>query len=106
MIAVGNDRLITVGVCEQLAPDSKKRKLLRKIISLEGESIGLVGHNPDLSDLAGWLLGEKETRLNLEKAGVACIQFDGAPAKGAGSLVWLVTPAWCELVAGVREPGA
>jgi hypothetical protein len=30
---------------------------------------------------------------------VARIDFDGPPNKGAGVLVWVVTPAWCRLVA-------
>lgn len=94
-----NGRLIELGVCDELAPGKKKRKLLREVLSLGGKTMGLVGHNPDLSELAAWLIGEREAGIDLEKAGVACISFKGPPAKAAGTLVWLVNPAWCELVA-------
>jgi phosphohistidine phosphatase len=103
MLAHWNDRLIESGVCDELAPESKKRKLLREILALGGTSIGLIGHNPELSELAGWFLGEKEAGIHLEKAGVACIAFNGPPNKGSGTLEWLVTPAWCEVVAAVTK---
>jgi phosphohistidine phosphatase len=94
-----NDRMIEQDTCDELAPGSKKRKLLREILAAGSESIGLVGHNPDLSELAGWFLGEREAGIDLDKAGVACLFFDGPPTKGAGVLEWLVTPDWCEQVA-------
>jgi phosphohistidine phosphatase len=92
-------RLIEQGTCDELAPGKKKRKLLREILSLGGKAMGLVGHNPELSELVAWFIGEKEAGIDLEKAGVACISFRGPPNKTAGTLVWLVNPAWCELVA-------
>jgi phosphohistidine phosphatase len=90
--------------CEELEPGKRKRKLLRELLAVGGEAVAVVGHNPDLSELLGWLLGEKEMGVDLAKAGVARIDFDGPPNKGSGSLVWLVTPAWCELATakGVR----
>jgi phosphohistidine phosphatase len=97
------DRLVALGVCEELAPRSKRRKLLREILASGGESLGLVGHNPDISALAGWFLGDKKMGIDLDKAGVACIHFDGPATKGAGTLTWLVTPAWCEQVAAVAK---
>ncbi len=85
--------------CDQLAPGKRKRKLLRELLAAGGDAIGIVGHNPELSELVGWLVGEKEMGVDLCKGGVARIDFDGPPNKGAGTLVWLVTPAWCRLVA-------
>lgn len=85
--------------CELLAPGTKKRILLDRLREQHVESIGLVGHNPDLSELIGWFLGEKRAGFNLEKAGVACVEFDGLPGKGTGVLDWLVTPMWCERLA-------
>jgi phosphohistidine phosphatase len=86
---------------EYLAPGSKKRKLLRDVLASGGEAIALVGHNPDLSELLAWLIGDREIGVSMSKAGVACINFDGPPIKGAGALVWLVTPAWYRLAAPV-----
>ncbi|MFQ3650090.1 MAG: phosphohistidine phosphatase SixA [Gemmataceae bacterium] len=78
-----------------LAPGGRRRKIAQRLRTYAFETIALVGHNPDLSELVGWFLGDKHIGLDLEKAGVACLQFDDHPAKAAGLLVWLVTPAWC-----------
>jgi phosphohistidine phosphatase len=102
LVAHWSDRMIQQGVTDELAPDSKKRKLVRELLALGGESIGIVGHNPDLSEFLGWLLGEKQAGINMDKAGVACVEFEGPPDKGAGTLRWLVTPAWCECVVAAR----
>lgn len=89
-----------VADCPYLAPGAKKRKLLDRLREQHVEALGLVGHNPDLSELVGWLVGSKKAGFNLEKAGVACVEFEGAPGKGCGSLAWVVTPSWCDAVAG------
>jgi phosphohistidine phosphatase len=89
-----------VAECPVLAPGAKKRKLLDRLREQHVEALGLVGHNPDLSELVGWLVGSKKAGFNLEKAGVACVEFEGAPGKGCGTLAWVVTPPWCDAVAG------
>ena len=58
------------------------------------ETVILVGHNPDLSAYAGWLLGADETAIELEKGAAALIEFEGEIEKGTGRLGWLVTPGW------------
>ena len=57
-------------------------------------SIAVVGHRPGLHELAAYLLTGRGDGLEieLEKGGVACIRFDGAPAPDAGELRWLLTP--------------
>ena len=103
MLAHWDGRLTELKVIEELEPRSRKRKLLREVLAQGGEAVGLIGHNPDLSELAGWFLGEKQAGMNLEKAGVACIAFQGPPNKGTGTLAWLVTPAWCGLAAAAAK---
>jgi len=90
-----------VTLCEELAPGNKKRKLIREVLALGAESVALVGHNPDLSELVGWLIGDKGVSIDLAKAGVACIEFQGSPGKGSGTLSWMVNPSWC----GDEKPG-
>jgi phosphohistidine phosphatase len=80
--------------CDELLPDARSGKLARALRKLRGESIGLVGHMPDLAAHAGWLIGSKKARIDLEKAGVARISCRDVPDKGCGSLVWLITPEW------------
>jgi phosphohistidine phosphatase len=83
-----------VKVCEELAPGTKRRKLARAVGGLGLEQVVLVGHQPDLGEWAGWLIGSKKAQLGLSKAGVACIRADAELAKGAGTLLWLVPPEW------------
>jgi len=80
--------------CEELAPGGKRRKLARQINDLGKESVGLVGHQPDLGVFASWLAGSKKAQIDFDKAGVACIEFENTVGKGEGKLIWLVTPEW------------
>jgi phosphohistidine phosphatase len=80
--------------CNALAPGGRRKRLARFLRELGGEAVGLVGHMPDLGRFAGWLLGSKRINLDLAKAGVALVRCDEAPGKGAGTLVWMITPEW------------
>jgi phosphohistidine phosphatase len=88
--------------CPSLSPGRKKRQVLDRVRETKGEAVGIVGHNPDLSELVGWLVGDKHAGIELDKSGVACVAFDGKASKGGGVLVWLVSPEW---VAAVAERG-
>ena len=61
-------------------------------------AVAVVGHRPGLHELAAYLLTGRGDGLEirLEKGGVACIGFDGAPAPAAGELRWLLTPELLE----------
>lgn len=83
-------------VCDELAPGSKRRKLTRFVRDLGADVVVLVGHMPDLAAYAAWLIGSKKGQIDLAKAGVARIDFDGKFAKGRGTLTWLLTPPWYE----------
>lgn len=80
--------------CDGLAPGAKARKLSKQILRSGGEKIGLVGHMPHLGEFAGWLLGNKKLQIDLAKSGIAHIVCGELPAKGLGTLQWLVTPDW------------
>jgi phosphohistidine phosphatase len=57
-------------------------------------TLALVGHEPDLGLLAGWLLtGKNSGFVQFKKGAAALIEFSGAPAAGKGTLVWLLTAA-------------
>lgn len=95
-----------LGECAALAPGGAPKKLAKFLLKQDGEHIALVGHEPDLSRHAAWQIGDKKANLILAKAGVACIAFDGAPGKGLGTLLWLVTPAWLKGLPGARAEAA
>jgi phosphohistidine phosphatase len=81
-------------VCEELAPGVKRRKLSRRLEELGSDRAALVGHEPDLSRYAAWLIGSKKAQLDLAKAGVAHLICEPGPDKGKGVLAWIVTPEW------------
>jgi len=83
-----------IQVCDQLAPGKRPRKLARLLKDLEHEPVALVGHEPDLSSWAAWVIGAKKAQLALAKAGVAHITCENGPAKGGGTLLQLLTPDW------------
>jgi phosphohistidine phosphatase len=87
--------LPTQEVCDHLAPGGKRRKLTRFLRDLGAESVAVVGHMPDIGEYAAWLVGSRKAQVDLDKAGVARVHFDGKPGKGDGVLTWLITPDWC-----------
>lgn len=53
----------------------------------------LVGHEPDLSEMAARLTGAgRHANLALKKGGCCLITFDEFPPKSPGQLVWWLTP--------------
>ena len=79
----------------ELAPEGKPRKVAKRVNKQPAEAVGLVGHRPDLNELAAWLIGDKLAQIALDKGGVALIRLpDREFEKGAGELVWLLPAAW------------
>ena len=68
----------------------------------DGQSVALVGHRPCLHEMAVYLLtGDAAgADMKIKKGGVVCIEFDEAPAAGAGTLRWLFTPKVLRNLAG------
>ena len=89
--------------CPDLAPDGRRRKLLRFLRGLEGETATLIGHQPDLGNLVAWLIGNRRTQVHLAKAAAAYVDCPVSPVKGAGWLCWLVTPVWYAALAGEKS---
>jgi phosphohistidine phosphatase len=83
-----------VKVCEELAPDGKRRRLSRYLRTLGATKIALVGHQPDIGAFAAWLIGSKKAQIEIAKAGVAWITCEDSPGRGQGELVLLVAPEW------------
>jgi len=53
--------------------------------------IALVGHEPNLGELAARLIGAR-TAIEFKKGAVCRIDFEVFPPKGTGTLRWFVTP--------------
>jgi phosphohistidine phosphatase len=54
-------------------------------------AVALVGHEPDLGELAAWFLGANAPPA-FKKGGIARIDLPRAHGQGSGELVWFATP--------------
>lgn len=68
------------------------------------ECICLVGHEPDLSQYVGMLIGSAEAEaIKLTKSGAACVWLDGRARRGGGTLEWLMTRKQLGLLAQLES---
>ena len=86
----GKPRLETL---DALAPGGRIAQVLEAITKFAKRSrhIALVGHEPDMGELAARLLRSRGT-IEFKKGAVACLEMDGAMPTGPGTLKWLVPP--------------
>jgi phosphohistidine phosphatase len=79
---------------DMLAPGVDAKAVLRWLGEQRATAtVALVGHEPDLSRLAALLtLGSPSAAITMKKGAVCSIEFDGRPATGAGTLVFLMQP--------------
>jgi phosphohistidine phosphatase SixA len=91
---------LEISVCGQLAPGQSTKRLAKLLLRSTAENLILVGHEPDLSRHTAWLMGSKKARLEFSKGAIAHLSCDAIPHKGAGTLLWLITPQWAQALAG------
>ena len=74
----------------ELAPGGDFQKLLAKLVKMKKrETIGLVGHEPFLTDFAGWLLtGKKRSFMELGKGGALLLEIKDPAREGGAVLKW------------------
>ncbi len=77
-----------------LAPPLDFDGVCRWLASQRGGCVALVGHEPDLGEMASrFLCAQSEGFMPLKKGGACLIGFNGTPRTGSGELRWLLTPA-------------
>jgi phosphohistidine phosphatase len=78
---------------EALAPGGRPQAIVEaiKTHSKRHRRLALVGHEPDLGELAARLLGARGN-VEFKKGGVCLIEVDGATPGGPGTLRWMLTP--------------
>ena len=92
-LAVATQLAPAIELAEPLAPGGDAQTWLHELggqHSLHGQSLVLVGHEPDLSSLAASLIGASASCLQLKKAGVAVLQW--WPEQQRARLQLLMTP--------------
>jgi phosphohistidine phosphatase len=79
---------------EALSPGASPEALISLLAKHPARRCALViGHEPDLSDLAARLIGAgRHAGLSFKKGGCCLIAFEQFPPKSAGQLVWWLTP--------------
>ncbi|MBN1672733.1 MAG: phosphohistidine phosphatase SixA [Kiritimatiellae bacterium] len=82
-----------VSLCEGLAPGAPLAPLLAWLEKQTENALMLVGHMPDLADLAAVLLVRGAgPAMTFKKAGVCCLSFPDRVRAGEGCLEWLIQP--------------
>ena len=84
----------TVEPSELLLPGFRHKALLEKLASLPGgESVVLVAHQPDLTQLISWLItDDSSTSIGMAPAAVAHVSVAPPLQSGEAMLRWLLTP--------------
>lgn len=87
-----------------LAPGHTTKQLVFVLKDLPAvKSVLLIGHEPSLSQhLSCFLFGTSRGHFDFKKAGVACLEFNGQPEEGEGSLLWMMGPAQLQRIGKKR----
>jgi phosphohistidine phosphatase len=92
LLAGALDPRPTVKILEALAPGHTPANVMTQLArAAKRRRIALVGHEPDLGELAAHLLGAQRA-LAFKKGGICRIDVEGLTGKRAGSLIWFVPP--------------
>jgi phosphohistidine phosphatase len=85
---------VEVETVQQLAPEHPVDDLLPWLRQHETEKVvAVVGHDPHLGFLVGWLLtGRHESFVELKKGSACLLEFDDPPAAGNATLRWSLAP--------------
>ncbi len=85
---------VPVDTCDALRPGGAPEALITFLAKRsDRRHVLVVGHEPDLSELAARLIGAgRHANLSFKKAGCCLISFLAFPPKSPGQLVWWLTP--------------
>ncbi len=78
---------------QELLPDASPEQLGNLLLGhADFDTVAVVGHNPQLETLVGWLLGTgRENAVELKKGGACLLRLDTEPSSGQATLLWLAT---------------
>jgi phosphohistidine phosphatase len=84
---------------EVLAPGGTPAQVIQELGKFSRRKrIALVGHEPNLCELAARLLGARGA-IEFKKGSIGCIEVAALPPTRPGTLLWLVTPKMLRLMA-------
>jgi phosphohistidine phosphatase len=92
LLAAGIEGRPSVKILDVLAPGHSPATVMSHLAKAARHTrIALVGHEPDLGELAAHLIGARRP-LPFRKGGICRIDIAGLSSKAAGTLSWFVTP--------------
>ena len=92
LLAAGVEGRPPVKLLDALAPGQPSAAVMAQLAKVaKHRRIALVGHEPDLGELAAHLIGGRRP-LPFKKGGICRIDVAGVSSKVVGTLVWFVTP--------------
>lgn len=94
IVAEGLASNVPMDFSDALRPGGSAEALISSLAKhANRKRVLLVGHEPDLSEMAARLMGAgRHANLALKKGGCCLITFDEFPPKSPGQLVWWLTP--------------
>jgi len=79
---------------DELKPGHAPAEVIAFLTDEGIEEAAIVGHEPQLGELVSLMVVESdEPVLDMKKASVACIDFEGPAEPGQGVVAWHLTPA-------------
>jgi phosphohistidine phosphatase len=92
LLAAGVEGRPSVKLLDALAPGQPPATVMAQLAKVaKRRCIALVGHEPDLGELAAYLIGARRP-MPFKKGGICRIDVASLSTKSAGTLVWFVTP--------------
>jgi len=83
----------------ELAPGAGPANVTAWLTAEEAETLCIVGHEPDLSELVAWLVcGRSEGFVDLKKGGACLLGSQGQPGQGRCFLRWALPPRQLRLL--------
>jgi phosphohistidine phosphatase len=103
ILAAGLKPKPPVSESEALAPGGRPPAIadLIRTHAKKYRRMALVGHEPDLGELAARLLGARGS-VQFKKGGICLIETDGATPAGPGTMQWMLTPRALRALADAR----
>lgn len=103
LLAAGMKLSRRLQLVEELKPGTPPEKVVRFITGLKKapKRVLCVGHEPNLGELAAWLLtGIVSERFPLKKGGMVRLDIPKWPAGPCATLTWWLTPSQLKALAG------
>jgi|SRR5262245_7620256 len=92
LLAAGAGGRPNVKLLDALAPGTPPATVMAQLAkAAKSRRIALVGHEPDLGELAAFVIGARRP-MPFKKGGICRIDVAGLTSKAVGTLVWFVTP--------------